>query len=111
MAYVSMRQTITIKRASDTLDDWGNPVPGETFNFNCRIDEGWALHSYRSSGNSDNEVVVSTARILLDKLADIKETDIISFTNELGVTIERSPKQIIVKRNVSGNPIMTEVII
>ena len=111
MAYVSMRQIITVKRG-EVLDDWGNAAPSETtFTLNCRIDEGWALHSYRSGGNSGNEIVVSTARILLDKLADIRETDMISFTNELGQTIERSPKQISVKRNVSGRPVMTEVII
>jgi hypothetical protein len=110
MAYVSMRQTITVKRG-EVLDDWGDVTYSDTFTLNCRIDEGWAMHSYRSSGNSDNEIVVSTARILLDNLADIRETDLISFTNELGQTIERSPKQISVKRNVSGNPIMTEVVI
>jgi hypothetical protein len=110
MAYIAMRQTITVKRG-EVLDDWGNAAPSETFTLNCRIDEGWALHAYRSAGSSDNEIVVSTARILLDKLADIRETDKISFTNELGQTIERSPKQISVKRGVSGKPVMTEVII
>jgi hypothetical protein len=111
MAYVSMRQTITVKRG-EVLDDWGNASPSETFTLNCRIDEGWALQGYRSSGvSSVNDTFVSTARILLDKLADIRETDVISFTNEFGQTIERSPKQISVKRGPSGKPVMTEVVI
>ncbi|MDP1503162.1 hypothetical protein [Bacillus velezensis] len=48
---------------------------------------------------------------MVDKLADIRYTDTLSFTNELGETIERKPKEINVKRQVSGKPILTEVIV
>lgn len=110
MAVIAMRQTITVTRGGG-LDDWGNPLPGEQLTLKCRIDEGSQVRQYRSAGTTDSEVVVATARILLDKLADISETDTISFTNELGQTIERKPKEINVKRNVSGKPMLTEVII
>lgn len=110
MAVIAMRQTITVKR-SEELDDWGEPIYNEIITLKCRIDEGSQVRQYRSAGTTNSEVVVATARILLDKLADISETDTISFTNELGQTIERTPKEINVKRNVAGKPILTEVIV
>jgi hypothetical protein len=110
MPVVPMRQTITIKR-SEGLDEWGNPVYGRPFSLNCRIDEGSSVRQYRSAGTTNSEVVVATARIILDKLADIRETDTLSFTNELGQTIERMPKEINVKRDVGGKPMLTEVIV
>jgi hypothetical protein len=110
MAVLPMKQTVTINRGG-ALDDWGNATPGETLTLNCRIEEGTRLTSYRSIGMTNGEVVVATARILFDKLADIRETDTLVFTNELGITIEKTPKEINVKRGVSGKPILTEVII
>lgn len=110
MPIVPMRQTIMVKR-SGGLDDWGNELPASTVTINCRIDEGSQVRQYRSAGTTNSEVVVSTARILIDKLADISETDTIVFTNELGHIIERKPKEINVKRNVAGKPMLTEVII
>lgn len=111
MPMIPMRQIITVKRGSDVLDEWGNPTPGETLTLNCRVDEGSSLLTYRSSGTSNGEIIVATAHILLDKLADIRETDIIVFTNELGITFEKQPKQISVKRSVSGKPMFTEVVV
>jgi hypothetical protein len=110
MPVIPMRQTITVSRGGG-LDDWGNPVPGAETTLKCRIDEGAQVRQYRSAGTTDSEVVVATARILLDKLADISENDTITFTNELGQIIERKPKEINVKRNVAGKPMLTEVII
>ncbi|TWJ96521.1 hypothetical protein CHCC20487_0851 [Bacillus licheniformis] len=48
---------------------------------------------------------------MIDKLADIRYSDTILFTNELGETIARKPKEINVRRHVSGKPILTEVIV
>ncbi|MGM0904261.1 MAG: hypothetical protein ACQEXB_24555 [Bacillota bacterium] len=110
MAVIPMRQTIDVKR-SDELDDWGKPVFNEIHTLKCRIDEGTQIRQYRSAGTTNSEIVVATARILIDKLADIRETDVISFTNELGQTIERTPKEINVKRDVAGKPMLTEVIV
>jgi hypothetical protein len=105
-----MKQTVTIKRGG-ALDDWGNEVPGEEITLKCRVEEGSRLTSYRSVGMSSSEIIVATARILFDKLADIKETDTIVFTNELGITIEKTPKEINVKRGATGKPLLTEVIV
>jgi hypothetical protein len=110
MAILPMKQTITIKRGG-ALDDWGNVIPEQTLTLKCRIDEGSQLRSYRSVGMTNSEIVIATARILFDKLADIRETDTIVFTNELGITIEKNPKEINVKRGASGKPLLTEVVV
>jgi hypothetical protein len=110
MAILPMKQTVIVKRGG-ILDDWGNVIPEQTLTLTCRIDEGSQLRSYRSVGMTNSEIVVATARILFDKLADIRETDTLVFTNELGQTFERTPKEINVKRSVGGKPIMTEVIV
>ena len=110
MAILPMKQTVTINRG-DVLDDWGNVTPEQSYTLKCRIEEGVALRSYRSVGMTSSEVVVATARILFDKLADIRTTDTLVFTNELGVTIEKNPIEINVKRGANGKPILTEVVI
>jgi hypothetical protein len=113
MAILPMKQTVTIQRGG-ALDDWGNAVPGETLTLKCRVEEGTRVTrslSGTGSGTSTFEIAVGTARILFDKLADIRETDTLVFTNELGITIEKTPKEINVKRGGSGKPILTEVIV
>jgi hypothetical protein len=110
MAILPMKQTVTIQRG-DSLDEWGNAVPGETITMKCRVDEGSTLQVYRSAGTKISETVVASARILFDKLADIRETDTIVFTNELGLTIKKNPIAINVKRGANGKAILTEVII
>lgn len=110
MPIIPMQQTITVKRGG-ALDDWGNATPGVTSTLKCRVDEGSSVVNSRSQRYVNDSTEVSTARILLDGLADIKYTDIITFTNELGETIEKSPKEINVKRHVSGRPMLTEVLV
>jgi hypothetical protein len=117
MALIPMRQTIKVARpqlntdGTVKIDDWGNPLIGKPVELKCRIDEGSTLSKVRSQGVNKGEDVVADAKILLDKLADIRYGDTISFTNELGETIERRPKEINVKRGVSGKPMLTEVLI
>ena len=102
-----MRQTIHVVRAGG-YDDYG-PIPGAEFDLKCRIDEGSHLVVEHSSGTVTGETAVAEARIMLDKLADIKYGDTLSWTNELGVTTSRKPKKIDVKRGNSGKPMLTEV--
>lgn len=110
MAVVPMRQEIKVKRGGG-LDDWGNPLPGDEFFLKCRVDEGTFLVEYRASGNVSSREVVAKARILLDKLEDIRYDDVIIYTNELDQDIKQTPKKIDVKRHINGKPILTEVFI
>lgn len=111
MAIIPMRQQITVTRGGG-VDDWGNPTEPTVFTIKCRIDEGSRLSKTLGQGlTRDGGVAIADARIFIDKLADIKYDDVISFTNELGETIERNPREINVKRHVSGKPLMTEVLV
>ncbi len=104
-----MRQTITVKRPSDELDVWGNPAGVEEITLKCRIDEGSTAVKSRNNGVIRSEEAVASARIILDRLADVRYTDVVSFTNELGETIEKRPKEINVKRHIDGKALLTEV--
>jgi hypothetical protein len=111
MPVVPMKQTISVTSATG-LDEWGEPIESAPVMHKCRIDEGTIAVRSKTGGLSrDGEVVVAEARILLDKLVSIGYDDEISFTNELGTTITRNPKEINVKRNIAGKPILTEVIV
>ncbi|WP_245415719.1 hypothetical protein [Alteribacter populi] len=97
--FISHNQTV--------LDDGTVSIP-------ARVAEGSNVVVNRSgdgSGTTAGSTQVAQARILLDKLADIRYTDEISFTNELGQTITRKPKEINVKRMLSGKPVLTEIFI
>ncbi|EDW22152.1 hypothetical protein FO510_05615 [Bacillus pumilus] len=110
MAMFPMRQTIMVKRPSDELDRWGNPInEAEEFTLKCRIDEGSTVVKARNNGVVKSEEAVASARILLDRLADVRYTDVISYTNELGETMEKRPKEINVKRHIDGKALLTEV--
>jgi hypothetical protein len=106
-----MKQTITVESPGGT-DAWGYPTDPVVKTYKCRIDEGSMAVKTKTGGLSrEGEVVVAEARIMLDKLVAIGYDDEISFTNELGATITRKPKEVNVKRNIAGKPILTEVII
>lgn len=98
-----MKQTITVKR-SGGLDDWGKPIVGESVEMNARVEE--VTESIR---NHQGKEVVAGHRVILDKLADIRYEDAIQYTNELGVTIERNPQKVEVKRMLNGKPMLTMV--
>ncbi|HBU90211.1 MAG TPA: hypothetical protein DEB53_03230 [Bacillus pumilus] len=112
MAIFPMRQTITVKRLSAERDVWGNPInEAEDTTLKCRIDEGSTAVKSRNNGVTKSEETVASARILLERLVDIRYTDIISYTNELGETMEKRPKEINVKRHIGGKAILTEVLL
>ncbi|UTR05146.1 hypothetical protein MM326_13620 [Alkalihalobacillus sp. LMS6] len=110
MAIVPLRNEVTINRAGG-VDDWGNPRPAETFTLSCRVDEGSKLTVSKTGGLNNAETTVAEAKILFDKLADIRYSDSVTFKNELGVEITRKPMSINVKRMINGKPISTEVLV
>jgi hypothetical protein len=108
MALVPMKQSITVKKPG-SVDEWGNPISGSITTYKCRVDEGSELVVKHSGGQTSSETVVAEARIMIDGLADVDYADTVEFTNELNHTISRSPKQIDVKRNIGGDPILTVI--
>lgn len=103
MPIVPMKQTITVTKAGAS-DGWGNVADGEVLTLKARVVEETKV--IPAPGGRE---AVASLRITLDKLADITYDDTITYTNENGVTVERKPLSIDVKRGISGKPILTEV--
>lgn len=104
MALVPLKQTVVVTKASGGTDGWGKPVPGVDVPHKVR-----ATEETRVVTNQAGEEAVTQARIIFDKLPDLSYDDAITFENELGVTIKRSPVRIEVKRGLNGKPLITEV--
>jgi hypothetical protein len=111
MSIVPMYQTITVTRGSSTLDDWGNVVPESILTLKCRITEGSFVTTSRSQLYVNGITEVCKAKILLNGLVDIRYTDIISYTDELGQITKATPKEVNIRRIISGKPVLTEVLV
>lgn len=106
MAIIPLKQTIKIERPGER-DSWGRPIrQPESMTLKCRVDEG-----SQTVQNSIGEEVVVSLEIKLDKLADVRYSDEIEYTNELGNTVKRKPTRIDVIRMISGKPVMTVVFV
>ncbi|NOU98480.1 hypothetical protein [Paenibacillus planticolens] len=105
MALVPLKQTITVTKAGVT-DEWGDVGPGDELTLKARVVEETKIITAASGKEA-----VTSLHIYLDKLADISYDDTITFTNENGVTVERKPLSIAVKRGFSSKPILTEVFV
>lgn len=105
MPIIPLRQTVYITKPAYT-DGWGVVIPGVTTIHKARVSE-----ETRVVKNNLGKEAVSSMTIFLDKLADVSYDDTITYTNELGVKIERKPISIQPKRNISGRAILTEVFV
>ncbi|NHN31133.1 hypothetical protein [Paenibacillus agricola] len=110
MAIIPLKQTIQITPANG-IDEWGEPAPGVPFTLKARVTETTKVVATQSEGNKTAEEAVATLRIILDKLADVSYDDVITYTNELDVTVARKPLKIEIKRMLSGKAIVTEVFV
>lgn len=103
MAIVPLKQTVIVTKAG-VSDGWGGTTPGGEVTHKARVSEQTEIVKNRLG-----EEVVSSMKIIFDKLPDIRYDDVITYTNELDVTIERNPLSIEPKRMFNGKPILTEV--
>lgn len=103
MALIPLKQTATVTKPG-TMDNWGNGTPGEIITMKCRADE-----TVKVIVNSLGKEVVSSVSLLFDKLPNITYDDVINYTNELGVAVERTPELIAPIRMINGKPALTEV--
>ena len=115
MAIIPLKQTITITRVGE-LGDWGVPTgSSETFTLKCRIDEGsrMARTDLNVGGGSgiNSEEVIEVTSILLNKYADVRYTDTITFTDAGGKLVTVRPIKISVISGLNGKPVLTEVIV
>lgn len=103
MAVIPLKQSVDITKAG-VSDGWGNVIPGEVITLRARVTEETNIVT-----NQAGEEAVASIRIILDKLADVSYNDVITYTNELDVTVSRRPLKIEVKRWLSARAILTEV--
>jgi hypothetical protein len=110
MAIMPMKQTVTRIRAMG--DEWEGTETEQRTPMKCAIMEGTKLVRSMSGTNGAQGVnaseVVSSAQVYFDKIADIQLTDVLEYTNELGITRKYPPLTIEVKR-LNGKPILTAV--
>lgn len=111
MPMIPMKQTVTIRREVNE-DEWGEGVATE-FTLKCRITEGAKLVRRTSSAGGpasiSSEQVVTAATIAFDKMPDIRLTDEIYYTDELGNQRFYQPINIETIRGPNGKPWLTEV--
>lgn len=103
MAIIPLRQTITVTKAGES-DGWGGVNGDADFTLPARVSE-----EMNTVTNQVGEEAVTTLRIYLDRLPDITYDDVITYTNELDVTVARKPVKIEVKRSIGGKALLTEV--
>jgi len=105
MAIVPLKQTVYVRKLiAGNNDGWGVEEYGEPIEYKAR-----ATEQVEKVMNQLGEEVTASVKILFDKLPDINYGDIVSYTNELGVKIERQPLSIRPIRMVNGKATLTAV--
>lgn len=105
MPIIPLRQTVTVRKLiSSSTDGWNESSFGEAIPYRVRASEKIEIVV-----NELGEEKKSTVKLLFDKLPDIAYTDEITFENELGVKIMRSPLTIRPIRMINGKPTLTAV--
>lgn len=105
MPLIPLKQAIIVTKPG-VSDGWGGVIPGEVLALKARVSEETNVVT-----NQLGKEAVTGLRITLDKLADVSYDDVITYTNELDVTVNGKPVHIAVKRGISGRPLLTEVFV
>lgn len=92
------------------LNIWGKPETMEITELKCRAEEGSHTTTDRQSQVQGATVVVDL-KLVLDKLADIAYTDELEYVNEAGTVYKGKPRNITIKRDFTGKPLLTWVFV
>ncbi|MFZ4454332.1 hypothetical protein [Salibacterium aidingense] len=103
MAFIPKYQSVTIVRPGGD-DGWGGTLPGEETDMAARVNL-----SHEEVPDQHGDVVVSSAKIFLDDLAEVYYDDTIRYTDELGRTIEKKPVRIAPIIGIDGSAVETKV--
>ena len=105
MAIIPLKQTITVRKIINVDDDgWDDEIWSEPITHKVRATEKVEIVM-----NVLGEEKTASVKLTFDKLADIAYTDEITYSNELGVTITRTPLSIKPVRMVNGKAALTTV--
>lgn len=103
MAIIPLKQTVTVRKLiTGNNDGWDTEEWSEPITLNCRAEE-----TVETVKNQFDEEVVSSLRLYFDKLPDIDYETEITFENELGVKIQRTPIRIAPVRMINGKVALT----
>lgn len=103
VAIIPLKQEVTIHRGGGT-DDWGYPLPGEISTYKARVDE-----KTETVVTPAGDEAVTGVQIMLNKLADVRYSDEISYIDELGRQTKRKPVKIEPIRGINGKALLTAV--
>jgi hypothetical protein len=103
MAIIPLKQAVKVTKPAINTG-WGHAESGVEITLKARV-----VEEIRVVKNQVGEEVVSSMSAIFDKLPDITYDDVITFTNELGVTISRTPLSLEPRRGINGKPLLTEV--
>ena len=105
MAIIPLKQTVTVRKLiTGNNDGWDTEEWSEPITLKCRAEE-----TVETVKNQFDEEAVSSLRLYFDKLPDIDYAAEITFENELGVKIQRSPIRIAPVRMINGKVALTLV--
>lgn len=105
MPIVPLKQKAFVRKyIADNNDGWATDDYAEPVEYTVRATERFQVVT-----NQLGEEVTASVKLLFDKLPDINYNDIVSYTNELGATIEREPISIKPTRMINGKPTLTSV--
>ena len=114
MAIIALKQTVSVRNKINVDNDgWQEESWSEPFTLKCRAVETLKIISSSSVTDGLKKTVDENAKatlvLLFDKLPNINYDSEITYTNELGVTIKRTPMLIQPQRMPNGKPTLTEV--
>lgn len=105
MAIIPLKQTVTVRKLVKVDDDgWDEETWSEPITHKVRATEKVEIVM-----NALGEEKTASVKLLFDKLPDIAYTDEITYENELGVKITRTPLSIKPIRMVNGKSTLTAV--
>lgn len=105
MAIIPLKQTVQVRKLINIEDDgWSDEMWSQPITHKVRATEKVEIVM-----NALGEEKTASVKLLLDKLPNIAYTDEITFENELGVKITRTPLSIKPIRMINGKPTLTAI--
>lgn len=105
MPLIPLKQTVMVRIWTEGSNDgWDAGGYGEPIEFKVRASE-----TIEKVTNELGEEVVASVKLTFDKLPAIGYNDEITYTNENGVTIKRTPLSIKSTRMINGKPTLTTI--
>lgn len=104
MAWIPLKQSVTVTPASSETDRYDRPVMGEPYTL-----KAFVMDQIKTVKSVEGDEVVSTCTIYLDKSAKITPLDVITYVDDDGRARTYTPISIATKRHLNGKPVLKVV--